>query len=74
MMSKAYWSVMNTFLNNKKMPNIPALNVNGKIISNFEKKAKLFNSHVASQCTQLTTQVCFHHWNITQMDGWHLEI
>ena len=45
-MPKAYWSTLNTFLN-KKIPNIPPLNVNGKIICNFEKKEKLFNSHFA---------------------------
>ena len=47
---KVYWSILNTFLNTKKILNIPSLNINGKIISNFEKKVKLFNSHVASQC------------------------
>ena len=31
-MPKAYWSILNTFLNNKKIPNISPLNVNGKII------------------------------------------
>ena len=35
-MPKGYWSILNTFLNNKKAPNIPPLNVNGKIISNFD--------------------------------------
>ena len=47
---KVYWSILNTFLNTKKILNIPSLNINGKIISNFEKKVKLFNSHFASQC------------------------
>ena len=37
MMTKAFWSILNSFLNNKKIPNIYPLNVNGKIISNFEK-------------------------------------
>ena len=41
-MSKGNWS-MNTFFNNKKIPNIPPLNVNGKIISNFEKKVELLS-------------------------------
>ena len=50
-MPKAYSSILNTFLNNKEIPNIPPLNVNGKIISNFDKNAELFNSHFASQCT-----------------------
>ena len=52
-MPKVYWSILNTFLNNKKMPNIPPLKVNGKIISNFDKKAKLFNSYFVSQCTPI---------------------
>ena len=47
LMSKAYWSVLNTLLNDKKMPNISPLKVNGKIIPNFQKKAELFNSHFA---------------------------
>ena len=50
-MSKAYCSILNTFLNNKKIPNFPPLNVNGKIISNFDKKVEPFNSYFASQCT-----------------------
>ena len=48
---KAYWSILNTFLNNRKIPNVPTLNVNVKIISNFGKKAELFNSYFAPQCT-----------------------
>ena len=48
-MPKAYWSVLNTFLNNKKTSNIPPLNANGKIISNFE----LFKSDFISQCTPI---------------------
>ena len=32
---------------------MPPLNVNGKISSNFDKKAKLFNSHFASECTPI---------------------
>ena len=52
-MPKAYWSILNTFLNNKKIPNIPPLNANGKIIFNLDKKMELFNSHFASQCTPI---------------------
>ena len=36
-MPKVYWSILNTVLNNKEIPNIPPLNGNGKIISNCEK-------------------------------------
>ena len=57
-MPKAYWSILNTLLNNKKIPNIPPLNVNGKIIFKFKKKAELFNSYFASQLTiQLTSTI-----------------
>ena len=51
--AKAYWPILNTFLNSKKIPNIPPLKVSGRIISNFVKKVELFNSHFTSQCTQI---------------------
>ena len=35
---KTYWKVRNRFLNNKKIPAIPPLLVNGEIISNFSQK------------------------------------
>ena len=35
---KAYWSVINKFLNNIKMPIIPPAFSEGKIISDFQKK------------------------------------
>ena len=54
---KANWSILNTFLNNRKKTNIPPLNVNVKIISNFGKKAELFNSHFASQCTLINNSI-----------------
>ena len=41
-MPKAYWSILNMFSNNKKTSNIPPLNVNGKIISNFDQKSGTF--------------------------------
>ena len=44
---------LNTFLNNNKTPNIPSLNVNGTIISNFDKKAGLFSLRFASQCAPI---------------------
>ena len=46
-MPKAYWSILNTLLNNKSIPNILPLNVDGKIIFKFKKKAELFNSYFA---------------------------
>ena len=44
-------------MNTKKILNIPSLNVNSKIISNFEKKVKLFNSHFASQCNPVNNSI-----------------
>ena len=35
---KTYWKIINCFLNNKKIPAIPPLLVNGEIIQNFLKK------------------------------------
>ena len=40
---KTYWKIINPFLSNKKIPAIPALLVNGEIISNFSQKASIFN-------------------------------
>ena len=51
---KTYWKILNRFLSNKKIPSIPPLLVNGEMISNFSKKAELFNKLFASQCTPLS--------------------
>ena len=34
---KAYWNILNCFLNNQKIPSIPSLLVKGEIISNSSK-------------------------------------
>ena len=51
--SKIYWSILKTFLNNKKVPCIPPLLHENKFITNFKEKAKLFNTFFANQCTLL---------------------
>ena len=48
---KTYWSIINGFLNNKKTPTIPPVLFEGKLISDFKKKAELFNNHFATQCS-----------------------
>ena len=48
---KTYWSIINKFLNNKKIPIIPPIFYEGELISDFGKKAQLFNNHFASQCS-----------------------
>ena len=37
---KTYWTIINRFLDNKKIPAIPPLLVNGEIISNFSQLSK----------------------------------
>ena len=47
--SKAYWSILKSFVNDKKIPIIPLLYHNGNFISDFCQKAELFNSFFAEQ-------------------------
>ena len=51
---KTYWKILSRFLSNKKIPSILPLLVNGEMISNFSKKAEIFNKFFASQCTPLS--------------------
>ena len=48
---KTYRSIINRFLNRRKMPVIPPNLADGKLVSDFKIKTKLFNSHFATQCT-----------------------
>ena len=48
---KAYWTILKTFYNGKKIPIVPPLLINDKLISDFEVKANHFNNFFASQCT-----------------------
>ena len=47
--SKTYWSLLNSFLNNKKIPLIPTLFHENKFVTDFKEKAELFNSFFAKQ-------------------------
>ena len=49
--SKAYWSILKIFCIGKKIPCFPPLFENNKYITDFKKKAELFNSFFASQCS-----------------------
>ena len=51
---KTYWKISNYFISHKKISSIPPLLLNGKMISNFSKKAELFHKFFASQCTPLS--------------------
>ena len=46
---KAYWSIIKSCCNGRKIPIIPPLSVNGKIITNFNEIASLFNKYFSSQ-------------------------
>ena len=50
---KTYWSLLKTFLNNKKIPCIPPLLQHNKYVTDFKKKAELFNLFFAEQCSKI---------------------
>ena len=50
---KTYWSIIKSCYNGRKIPIIPPLSVNGKIITDFNEKANLFNKYFSSQCHPL---------------------
>ena len=49
--SKAYWSILKTFLNDKKIPCIPPVFHDNKFAIDFREKAELFNAFFAEQCS-----------------------
>ena len=49
--SKTYWSPLNRFLNNKKIPLIPPLLHENKFVTDFKEKAELFTAFFAKQCS-----------------------
>ena len=51
--TKTYWSIIKSCYNGRKIPIIPPVTVNGKIIINFNEKANLFNKYFSSQCNPL---------------------
>ena len=50
---KSYWSILKTFLNNKKIPCIPPLLHQDKFIIDFKEKAEMFNNFFADLCSIL---------------------
>ena len=47
--TKSYWSTLQIFLNNKKIPCIPLLKHQNKYVTDFKEKAEIFNSFFAEQ-------------------------
>ena len=54
--SKAYWSILKTFVNDQKISIIPPLYHNGNFLSDFRQKAELFNSFFSEQCSILLSR------------------
>ena len=52
--AKTYWSILKSFYNDSKIPLIPPLLVNNKIVSDFTEKTNLFTDFFATQCTPLS--------------------
>ena len=48
---KTYWSVLNSFLNNKKIPCIPPTIHENRFVANFKEKAELFLFFYAKECS-----------------------
>ena len=67
--SKAYWSLLKGFLNNKKIPLIPPLFHENCFITDFKEKAELLKSFFDEQCSlikndsELPTSLTFYNDN-----------
>ena len=51
--AKTYWSILKTFFNGRKIPVLPPLLIDGKLVSDFKEKANKFNEFFNRQCTPL---------------------
>ena len=56
---KMYWTILNCLLYNKKFPTIPLLLFDGKLVSDFCKKANIVNNFFASICIPIDNISCF---------------
>ena len=50
---KTYCSILKTFHNDKKIPLIPPLLIDGKFITDIQSKVNIFNKFFADQCAPL---------------------
>ena len=49
--SKIYWSILKSFLDNKKISYIPPLLNQNRYVTEYKGKVKLFNNFFANQCS-----------------------
>ena len=54
---KAYWSILKTFLNNKKIPCIPPIYHNNNYITDFKEKAQIFNDFFENTSKRSTDSI-----------------
>ena len=59
--SKYYWSLIKAMLNDKRVPCIPPIFHDNKFITDFSKKADLFNSFLQNSAQLLKITVFFPH-------------
>ena len=52
--AKTYWSILKLLLNNKKIPCIPPFFYQNKYVTDFKKKAELFNCFFTKQCSVIS--------------------
>ena len=73
--SKNYWTILNRLLYNKKLPTIPLLLVDGKLVTNFCKKANIFSNSFASIRTPIDNKRCspsFSYRTRTRIKSFHV--
>ena len=63
------WTILNHLLYNKTLPTIPPLLVDGKLVSDFCRKANVFNNFFASICTPIDNTSCLLYFHIEQGAG-----
>ena len=51
---KTYWAILKTFVNGSKIPLIPPLLVDNKLVTDFLDKANLFKNFFTKQCTPIS--------------------
>ena len=51
---KTYWTILKIFVNSSKIPLIPPLLVDNKLVTDFLDKANLFNNFFTKQCTPVS--------------------
>ena len=55
--TKVYWTLLKRFFNNKKIPLIPPLLHGNEYVTDFKKKAELFNSSFTKQCSLINLKL-----------------